>query len=174
MGLTQNGFDPQPCVVAAVLWLTDRQFHQQRDGQFAFYSSILGLASVLAKELLNGQMGPQINNSTIWGDLGEIWLWWSKPFWDPILVGLGEFTTHFRLPILMVGLGCSLQLRAFDPWPFGDKPFQNTFRHHLGEAPFRRLPPIEYQLSNVFSQGSAWNKHIQKTTVRTTCHRQSV
>ena len=28
--------------------------------------------------------------------LGEfIWLWLSKPFWDPILVGLGEFTTHF-------------------------------------------------------------------------------
>ena len=30
-----------------------------------------------------------------------IWLWWSKPFWGPIL---GEFTTHFRLPILVVGL----------------------------------------------------------------------
>ena len=27
----------------------------------------------------------------------------SKPFWDPILVGLGAFPTHFRLPIL-VGL----------------------------------------------------------------------
>ena len=25
-----------------------------------------------------------------------IWLWLSKPFWDPILVGIGEFTTHFR------------------------------------------------------------------------------
>ena len=24
-----------------------------------------------------------------------IWLWLSKPFWDPIL-GAGEFTTHFR------------------------------------------------------------------------------
>ena len=23
-------------------------------------------------------------------------LWLSKPFWDPILVGIGEFTTHFR------------------------------------------------------------------------------
>ena len=27
---------------------------------------------------------------------------------DPISVGIGEFTTHFRLPILVVGLGCSL------------------------------------------------------------------
>ena len=25
----------------------------------------------------------------------KIWLW-SKPFWDPIFVGIGEFTTHFR------------------------------------------------------------------------------
>ena len=23
-------------------------------------------------------------------------LGWSRPFWDPILVGIGEFTTHFR------------------------------------------------------------------------------
>ena len=28
-----------------------------------------------------------------------------KPFWDPILVGF------------VVGLGCSLKLRDFDPWP---------------------------------------------------------
>ena len=34
------------------------------------------------------------------------------PFWL-----VGEFTTHFRLPILVVGLGCSLKLRAFEPWP---------------------------------------------------------
>ena len=27
-----------------------------------------------------------------------------KLFWDPMLVGIGEFTTHFRLPIL-VGIG---------------------------------------------------------------------
>ena len=25
-----------------------------------------------------------------------IWVCLSKPFWDPILVGIGEFTTHFR------------------------------------------------------------------------------
>ena len=30
---------------------------------------------------------------------------------DPILVGIGEFVTHFRLPILVVGLGCSLRVR---------------------------------------------------------------
>ena len=30
----------------------------------------------------------------------EIWQWWSNPFGDPI----GELTTHFRLPILVVGL----------------------------------------------------------------------
>ena len=37
---------------------------------------------------------------------------------DPILVGIGEFTTHFSLPILVVGLGCSLGVRGFDPWPY--------------------------------------------------------
>ena len=32
--------------------------------------------------------------------------------------GVGEFTAHFRLPILVVGLGCSLGgNRACDPWP---------------------------------------------------------
>ena len=30
------------------------------------------------------------------GGLKLTWLWWSKQFWDPILVGIGEFTTHFR------------------------------------------------------------------------------
>ena len=30
--------------------------------------------------------------------------------------GIGEFT-HFRLPILVVGLGCSLGGRGVDPWP---------------------------------------------------------
>ena len=32
----------------------------------------------------------------------ETWLWWSKPVWDPILVGIGEF---------VVELGCSLGVR---------------------------------------------------------------
>ena len=30
---------------------------------------------------------------------------------------VGELTTHFRTGILVVGLGCSLGVRAFDPWP---------------------------------------------------------
>ena len=40
-------------------------------------------------------------------------------FGDPILWLVGEFTTHFRLPILVVGLGCSLDFGTgfFDPWP---------------------------------------------------------
>ena len=29
-----------------------------------------------------------------------------KTVLDPTLVGIGEFTTHFRLPILVLGLGC--------------------------------------------------------------------
>ena len=29
--------------------------------------------------------------------LGLEWQWLSKPFWDPILFGVGEFTTHFCL-----------------------------------------------------------------------------
>ena len=28
---------------------------------------------------------------------GVTWLWWSKPFWDPILGVFGEFTPHFRI-----------------------------------------------------------------------------
>ena len=38
-----------------------------------------------------------------------IWLWLSKPFWDPMFI---------LEPILVVGLGCSLGVRAFDPWPY--------------------------------------------------------
>ena len=34
-----------------------------------------------------------------------------------MLVGIGEFTTLIFEPILVVGLGCSLGVRAFDPWP---------------------------------------------------------
>ena len=33
---------------------------------------------------------------------------------------IGEFTTHFRLPNLVVGSGCSLGVQDFDPWPTGD------------------------------------------------------
>ena len=32
-------------------------------------------------------------------------------FWDPIVVGLGEFTTQFGTGILVFGLGCSLGVR---------------------------------------------------------------
>ena len=28
--------------------------------------------------------------------VGLAWRWLSKPFWDPILGGIGEFTTQFR------------------------------------------------------------------------------
>ena len=34
-----------------------------------------------------GEKGSHLSNPLTW-------LWWSTPFWDPILVGIGEFTTH--------------------------------------------------------------------------------
>ena len=43
-----------------------------------------------------------------------IWLWLSKPFWDPILVGIGEFTAHFRSGSLAARFGFS----DFGPWPY--------------------------------------------------------
>ena len=46
-----------------------------------------------------------------------MWLWLSKPFWDPILVGIGEFTTHFSTYFSADLDGCSLLVREFDPLP---------------------------------------------------------
>ena len=55
------------------------------------------------------------------------WLW-SKPFWGPILVGIGEFATRFGLPILVLGLGpvhwgCDLE---FGPWPLFESLAQSS------------------------------------------------
>ena len=47
-----------------------------------------------------------------------MWLWLSKPFWIPFWLGLVN-SPHILEPILVVGLGCSLGVRDFDPWPDG-------------------------------------------------------
>ena len=50
--------------------------------------------------------------SHVW--VSFIWLWLSKRMGSHF--GVGEFTTHFRQ--FWWGLGCSLGVWAFDPWPF--------------------------------------------------------
>ena len=47
----------------------------------------------------------------------KIWLWVNT---KGIPFGVGEFTTHFRT-FFSRGLGCSLGVRDFDPWPFGSE-----------------------------------------------------
>ena len=60
--------------------------------------------------LVSGNMAQDLGNHN------HIWLWLSKPFWDPMLVGLGEVTTHFRLPNFSGWIG--MYDLDFDPWPY--------------------------------------------------------
>ena len=47
-------------------------------------------------------------------DEPPIWLWWSKPVWDPIFAKSGEFTTHFGT--CSSGWIGMFTVRDFDPW----------------------------------------------------------
>ena len=46
---------------------------------------------------LGGRVPPTIDCVDCWKKGRTNWLRLSKLVWDPVLVGLGEFTTHFRL-----------------------------------------------------------------------------
>ena len=69
---------------------------------------------------------------------------------DPILVGIGEFTTHFRLPILVVGLGCSLGVWDFCPWPDIEDASEAT-----GVAQFPIFVDLQRQFLNELHQSIA-------------------
>ena len=49
---------------------------------------------------------------------GATWLVVQKRFGVPVWE-VGEFTAKILEPVLVVGLGCSLKVRGFDPWPHG-------------------------------------------------------
>ena len=44
--------------------------------------------------------------------------------------GVGEFTAHFRLPILVVGLGCSQGVRPLT-WQLTGGPFKRKFKFQV-------------------------------------------
>ena len=77
---------------------------------------------------------------------------------DPMLVGIGEFTTHFRLPILVVGLlnrmftGGTIWLLK-SPWPFG-APAENNW----GKA---ALVEVGFHVTRLIKRGQRiWDDHL--------------
>ena len=84
----------------------------------------------------------------------------SKPFWDPIL-GFAVNSPPILEPISVVGLGCSLGVGAFDPWPAGwGGPFCRTGRLGNGGSSFfcpfqftpKRYPPKKHTHTHIHTQ----------------------
>ena len=83
------GGNDQPFLLCGTLFL----FHtEDEDHEVLFRMGPTGLDGFCAIHLPVGSPSMFSKRPPV---LRSKWLWFSKPFWDPILGQVGEFTTHF-------------------------------------------------------------------------------